>query len=465
MPLGYVPSTGQRTDRQVVAPARHHLRGNGPNELGRVGGNDRRQPALGRRPLGHLDPVQAFQRAVDRGLVAFDDLGATPAVGLGDCCLDPVDRLLAWQYFGDGEEARLQDDVGPSGEADVAGDPAGVDRVHVDVLGDDLLLDRARQRIPHLFRGERAVEQQRRAVRGGAEHVGPVEQVELVATDEARLLNEIGRPDRLRPEAQVGDGLRTGLLRVVDEVALRVQTLLGPQDLDRVLVRTDRSVRAQAEEDRAHRVGRLDVKRRVVGQARSGDVVPDADREPAPRPLTRQLVEHAGDHAGREFLGGQAVAAADDPRHHSTLAVRKRFGQRCDRVEEERLADRTRFLRPVEDGDLAHGRGQRLDQRLCRKRPVQPQLHHADALAAAVEPGHGLLDRLAPRPHDDQHTIGLRVADVVDDVVAAAGALGETRHRVLDDVRYAGIEGVHRLARLEVDVRVLSRAPNERPLR
>ena len=226
----------------------------------------------------------------------------------------------------------------------------------------------------------RAVEQQGRAVGRAAEHVDPVEQPELVAADEARLLDEVGRADRLWPEAQVRDGLRAGLLRVVDEVALRVQALVA-QDLDRVLVRADRAVRAQAEEDRADRVGRLDVQRRVVGEARPRDVVGDADREPAPRPLARQLVEHTGDHARRELLRGQAVAAADDRRHHRPLAVAERLAQRGDHVEEERLAERARLLRPVEDGDPADARRQRVEQRLRRERPVQPHLHHADPLA------------------------------------------------------------------------------------
>ena len=248
-------------------------------------GHDGRQPAARRRPLGHVDPVQTVERAVDRGLVALDHLGAAAAVGLGDRRLDPLDRLLARQDSGEGEEAGLQDDVCASGEADLAGDPAGVDRVHVDVLGEDLLLHRARQRIPHLVRRARTVEQQRRAVCRGAEHVDPVEQPELVAADEAGLLHEVGSADRLRPEAEVRDGLRAGLLRVVDEVALRVQALVA-EDLDRVLVRADRPVRAEAEEDRAHRLGRLDVECRVVVEARHRDVVIDADREPAPRPLS-----------------------------------------------------------------------------------------------------------------------------------------------------------------------------------
>ncbi len=252
----------QRADRQRVAAPGQHLRGDGAHELGCVRRDDRRQLPGGRHPLGNLDPVQALERAVDRGLVALDDLGAAPAVGLGDRRLDPLDRLLARQHARDGEEARLQDDVDPPCETDLARDPAGVDHVHLDVLGEDLLLHRARERVPHLAGRLRAVEQQRRAVGRAAEHVGAVEQPELVAADEAGPLDEVGGPDRLRPEAQVRDRLRARLLRVVDEVALGIQALLVAEDLDRVLVRADGAVGAEAEEDRAHRLGRLDVERR-----------------------------------------------------------------------------------------------------------------------------------------------------------------------------------------------------------
>ena len=351
MPLGYVPSTGSAlTGRSSPRPASISavtVRTNSGACAGTTGGSPRRR----RHPLGHLDPVQAVERAVDGGLVALDHLGAAPAVGLRDRRLDPLDRLLARQHAGDGEEAGLQDDVGPAGEADLARDPAGVDRVHVDVLGEDLLLHRARERVPHLVRRARAVEQQRRAVRrggrarrpgraartGGSRRSPPAARGRAPGSAAARSAGARPSASRTSSSRRRSSPARAGLL-----VA---------EDLDRVLVRADRPVRAEAEEDRAHRLGRLDVERRVVVEARPGDVVVDADREPASRPLFRQLGEHAGDHARRELLRRQAVAAADDPRHHRPLAVVERLGQRRDRVEEERLADRAGLLRPVEDGD------------------------------------------------------------------------------------------------------------------
>ena len=49
--------------------------------------------------------------------------------------------------------------------------------------------------------------------------------------------------------------------------------------------------------------------------------------------------------------------------------------------------------------------------------------------------------------------------------IEPAGARAELRHGLLDDVGDPGVEGVDRLARLEVDVGVLGRAADERALR
>ncbi len=128
---------------------------------------------------------------------------------------------------------------------------------------------------------------------------------------------------------------------------------LGAENLDRVLVRADGAVRAEAEEDRTDRAGRLDVQQRVIGQAGARHVIVDADGEPAPGPLASQFRENAGHHAGRELLGGQAVAPAGHQREELALTGGMRLSQRGDHVEEERLAARPRFLGPVEHGDPA----------------------------------------------------------------------------------------------------------------
>ena len=119
---------------------------------------------------------------------------------------------------------------------------------------------------------------------GELEDLRLAEQAELVAGDEVGVLDQVGRADRLRAEAQVRDGDRARLLRVVDEVALGEQVGALADDLDRRLVGADRAVRAEAEEHRLDLAGRPRVAEVAVDrQAQVGDVVVDADGEVALR--------------------------------------------------------------------------------------------------------------------------------------------------------------------------------------
>src|ERR1035438_8002394 len=103
-----------------------------------------------------------------------------------------------------------------------------------------------------------------------------------MAADEAGLLDEVGRLNGRRAEAKVRDGLRAGLLRVVHEITLGVQPVVRAQDLDGVLVRADRPVRAEAEEYRADSVRRLNVQRPVIRQAPAAHLVGYPHGEPRP---------------------------------------------------------------------------------------------------------------------------------------------------------------------------------------
>ena len=79
-----------------------------------------------------------------------------------------------------------------------------------------------------------------------------------MAADERCLGDEVRRGDRLGPEPQMRNRHGSGLLRVIDEVALRPELRLLADDLDRVLIRADGAVGAEAEEHRTHRSLRLD---------------------------------------------------------------------------------------------------------------------------------------------------------------------------------------------------------------
>ncbi len=83
--------------------------------------------------------------------------------------------------------------------------------------------------------------------------------------------------------------------------------------------------------------------------------------------------------------------------------------------------------------------------------------------------GHEVVDRLVrdlgARAHQHDHALGLRVADVVEELVGAAGALAEAGHRLLDDPGAGQVEAVAGLAGLEEDVGVLRGAAQDRLVR
>ena len=103
------------------------------------------------------------------------------------------------------------------------GDRLGVDDVELELLVDDLPLDLDRELLPDLVRAVGAVEQEGRPGLGELEHVDPLEEAELVAGHEVGVVDQVGRVDRPRAEAEVRDGDRARLLGVVDEVALGVE--------------------------------------------------------------------------------------------------------------------------------------------------------------------------------------------------------------------------------------------------
>ena len=238
---------------------------------------------------------------------------------------------------------------------------------------------------------------------------------------ELRPLDLIGGADRPRAEAHVRDGDRAGLLRVVDEVALREERRLAGDDRHRALGGADRSVAAETEEERAHA---LALGREIARPRQAGvrDVVDDAHREVVARRRRAELVEDALRHRGGELLRRQSVATAHDARHRAL-----RLGEGRHHVLVERLAERARLLGAIEHRDRARARRDRSEQRRGGERPEQPQHDESDAFAARDERIDALRRGARARAHQHDHALGVGRADVVDEPVAAPGARGEAR--------------------------------------
>ena len=100
-----------------------------------------------------------------------------------------------------------------------------------------------------------------------------------------------------------------------------------------------------------------------------------------------------------------------------------------------------------------------------RERPVQVDGQQADLFTFAVQVVDGFLDDVADRSHRHDDAVGVRGAVVVEQVVFAAGEFFDLGHVGLDDFGNRFIVGVGNFALLEVNVRVLGRAPNHRMIR
>ena len=451
-------------DGNGVAAPSHDLAGDLAHEQRRVGRHDGRDGVARAHAIGHTHLAQAGQCGIDRREVELHQVAALGAIGLLDGVLDLRNGLVGRQHLRQMEEAGLQDGVGAHAQAGAHGDVGGVDHPELELAIDQRLLHFARQMVPDLVGAIGAVEQKGAAGPGLAQHVDAAQEVELVAGDEMRLADQVGRGDRLVAEAQVRGGFGAGLVRVVVEVGLRIAPGNATQDLHAVLVGAHRAVGAQAVEQAAHGARGLDVQLGVIRQAGVAHVVVDAHGETVARLLARGLVEHRLGHAGVEVLGRQPVAPADHARHAGAPAGGHGLRQHANDVGVQRLHRRAGLLGAVQHGDAAHAGRQRGQKGIDREGAIQQDLHGADLLLGVlrVQPGGRLAHHLGARAHADHHALGVGWPVVAHQRIAAPGQLGKAVHGLLHHAGHARVERVAGLARLEVGVGVLPGAADDR---
>ena len=93
-------------------------------------------------------------------------------------------------------------------------------------------------------------------------------------------IDQVRRMYRFVTETQVGDGDRTRFFRVIDEITLCIFIGRLADDLDAVLVRTDRTIAAQTIEYRLKTIlVRIGSKIDIPVKAAVGDVIMDTDSE------------------------------------------------------------------------------------------------------------------------------------------------------------------------------------------
>ena len=450
---------GELRDRQLVAFLAVH-------DLLDLGDELRQVALLFRCVLGvsprcrYLDLVQGLDALVDGAVVHVDDVLALAAVRGDDGFLEVRHSRLDRDDVRELEERGLHDHVEAAAEAEALGNRHSVDRVELDLVLGDVALHGCRQMLRELLVAPDRVEEERAALLEAGEQVVLVDVRLLRAGDEVGLVDEVRARDRGLAEAQVRHRDAARLLGVIGEVRLGVHVRLVADDLDRALVGADRAVGAEAPELAGRRAFRREVDiRQRRRQARVRDIVVDADREAVLRRVFLEFFKDGEDLVRRRVLAAEAEAAADDRRVHVGMI------EGCLDVEVERLAERTRLLCVVEDGDFLDGLRQELEEVLDGERTVEVYVQEADLLPLRVEVVDRLLDRLADGAHGDDDAVGILRAVVVEEMVLAARDLREVSHGLLDELWQRIVEAVGRFTRLEVDVRVRRGAAQDRVVR
>mmetsp|Transcript_105986 Transcript_105986/g.279771 ORF Transcript_105986/g.279771 Transcript_105986/m.279771 type:complete len:659 (-) Transcript_105986:580-2556(-) len=396
---------------------------------------------------------QLAERHVDGVDVLPDHLGALALVSLVDSLLEHRDRQIRVHHLGQVEENSLHDVVDHAPHPSLACYTGRIDVVQDEAFGFDVLPERERQVLLQEIGGRPGrVENQNAPGLEAAQHGLRRQRLHVLLLVDPDVLRPRGdlvtTLDGLGPKAQEGTGDAAGLERVVGEVALRVQVRLLGNEFDGILVRAHGPVGAEPVQHAlggalGHRV------HRSVLQAQESDVVLEADREWVLRLRLRQVLEDGVAHARGEVLAREAVTATDDP----DVLRRRDAEEGCAHVGVERLPE-AGLLAAVQHGHAPRRLRHRGEEVLRTPGAVEVHLHDADlpARAGVVQE---LLHDLRTAAHDDHHVGGVRVADVLEDVVRAACQLLHPHHGRADRLGHGVVVLVGTLHVLKEDISTL----------
>ena len=187
----------------MVAFAGEQGRGDAAHQLGGVVWDKKRWWTTVHLAAGQLNLVKVRQRPIHRTKVLLDDLRPRFVITFGDRLFDPRHRFFGRQHLGKGEKAGLHDGVDAAPQAGFARHPVGIHHKKPQTAIEDDPLGFARQVLPDFVWAVRGVEQERGSRSRTFEHVVTIDEIELMASDEARVANQVGRPDPVATETQV----------------------------------------------------------------------------------------------------------------------------------------------------------------------------------------------------------------------------------------------------------------------
>ncbi len=295
---------GHLGNLDAIAFEADNLRRDVLDEIGRVIGNRRRHLDVACYVIRIIDLVDIIERNIDCGVVCLDYLFALAPICFLDRFLDKTNRLVHRDNLRQLEESRLHYGVDSGTEVKFLRQLDTVNNEEFCFFIDNLPLHYFRQAIPCVLRVVWGIEQEAAALFEWLQQIVFLDECPIVASDEIRLIAYICAFDRIIGEANMARRARAGLLRVIDEIALRVFIGGLTYDLDRVLIRADRAVGAEAPEHRLKTAVTAFAVILVPFEAGVRNVVVNAYGEMVFRLGFRQIVEDRLYHLRVELLRG-----------------------------------------------------------------------------------------------------------------------------------------------------------------
>ncbi|OPY77541.1 MAG: hypothetical protein A4E70_02570 [Syntrophus sp. PtaU1.Bin005] len=247
----------------------------------------------------------------------------------------------------------------------------------------------------------------------------------------------------------MGNGDTPGFFRVIGEIRLGEQVGVLADDLDRLLVRTDGSVGADAPEFAGCRARRG--RREFFAHFKGGiaDIVDDAHREGSLGAPLIQIFVNGLHHGRREILTAEPVPSADD-KLSGVL-----FQDRRADLQVQGLSNAHRGLEPVENGYFLDRPRQNLEEVLPGEGKVKPDLDEAELGPPRVQIIDGPFNDVAARSHGDDDFVRFGMAHVIKEVIGSSGQFADLSHFLFHDARQFRIIGRAGFAVLKKDIGAL----------
>ncbi len=194
--------------------------------------------------FGVFDFDESALCGVDRRVVHVDDRVALTGELFVNGLLHVIRRLIVWHdRVVDIEECRLHDRARLAVQADVGCDLDRVDIIEFEVFFRDLLFDLRGQVLFELIEGvPGGVQKEFAAFLRVGKHVVAGDIRRVMAGDEVRTVDQIGRLNGRLAETEVRNGDAARFFGIVEEVCLRIHIGMVADDLDGILVCADRTV-------------------------------------------------------------------------------------------------------------------------------------------------------------------------------------------------------------------------------